>query len=149
MFDISISDAAIQGLDSGENAVYSTIIIGDFYETFYTSLVSWTRERYQSHWQAALARIIAGAERSALIASYVEPKLSKQLMWWPLYREANDVYIQNHLLFFDHLSLPFSADHAWDFVRDRQTINSEGQRISEWCANIDSLHKFLSRIKQT
>ena len=145
VFDISISDEPIPGLDPGEIAVYGTIIIGDFREDFYSSRAIWTRQQYQQHWNAAISRIVAGEKRSALIVSYLEPRLSHSLEWWPLYREADNVYVQNQLLFFDQLSQPFCADRPWDSVRDRQTISSEGQKISKWTTNVDSLCEFLKK----
>ena len=124
------------------------IVIGEFQETFVASLVFWTRDDYDRHWRKALERLISGADRSALITDYVEPPAhpttESHLMWWPLYRDGNAVYVQNHILFFGQLSLPFSPERPWDSVRDRQVVNRDGQKVSEWTTTIDDIKQFLS-----
>jgi hypothetical protein len=145
MFDISLTDASVPELDPGVTAVYGEIKIGDFSETFIASLVFWTRDRYERHWRAAIGKIVDGSERSALITSCVGPIHSSHLLWWPLYREKNSVYIQNQILFYDQLNKPFSAERPWDCVRERQTVNPEGKRVSEWVTHVDSLREFLQR----
>jgi hypothetical protein len=53
------------------------------------------------------------------------------------------VFIQNHILFFDQLQSPFDERNPFSSVRGRQTINEDGNRISEWSIPIDELEKFL------
>lgn len=146
MFDISLTDELIAGLDPGETAVFGIISIGDFVENIYVGLTSWSRGQYEQQWRMAVARIVAGADRSPLIVSYVEPPLANSVMLWPIYRDGETVYIQNRLLFLDQLSEPFSADRPWDFLTDRKTISANGDRISEWTTNVDSLREFLRKI---
>jgi hypothetical protein len=147
MFHISLTDESVHELDPGVTAVYGEIKIGDFSHKFIACLDSWNRDRYERHWRAAIAKIVGGSDRSALITSYVEPIHSSHLMWWPLYREKNSVYFQNHMLFYDQLEEPFSVERPWDSVRERRTVNPEGKRISEWVMHIDSLSEFLQRTK--
>jgi CdiI N-terminal domain len=145
MFDISLTDESVSELEAGVMAVYGQIRVGDFSETFVASLDSWNRDRYERHWKGAIAKIVDGSDRSALITSYVEPIHSTHLMWWPLYREKNSVYLQNPMLFYDQLKKPFSAEAPWDSVRERQTVSPEGKGISEWATDFDSLREFLQR----
>jgi hypothetical protein len=145
MFDISLTSELIGGLDPGETAVYGRITIGDFSEELYVGLASWDREKYEHQWKVAIARIVAGAGRSALIVSYIELLFSHYVMLWPMYRDGETVYIQNRMLFFDQLSKPFSTDRPWDSLQERETISPEGERISEWVTDIDSLRAYLEK----
>ncbi len=149
MFSIITTDERLpESETNGVPVVYGKIVIGDFQETFATSLASWTRSEYDLHWKKALEKLVAGGDRSALLADYVEPPVypysGGYLFWWPLYRDGDAVYVQNHILFFEQLSQPFSADRPWDSVRDRQVVNEDGQKISEWTTTIDEIKHFLS-----
>ena len=143
--DESVSETAAEGVP----AVVGKIVIDDFQETFTASLAFWTRGDYELHWKRALERLIAGGERSALITDYSQPPAhvgsEDFLIWWPLYRDGDTVYIQNHLLFFGQLSRPFSPDRPWDSVRDRRLVNEDGQNISEWATTIEDIKHFLGQ----
>jgi hypothetical protein len=145
MFDIFLTDEVVEELDPGVKAVYGKIQIGDFSETFDTSLISWDRVQYERHWSSAIHRILEGHERSALITSFVEPPLSRHLVWWPMYRDGDTVYFQNQLLFFDQLDQPFSAGHFWDFIGQRHQRSDDSQRISEWVLPIMAVEVYLRR----
>jgi hypothetical protein len=153
MFDISLTDELVTEPVSegatGSEAVYGRIRIGDYQETFITSLSFWNRPQYERHWATALQRIVGGKDRSALITSCVEPPLDVTsddfLVWWPLYRDGDTGYVQNQLLFFKQLSSPFSLDRAWESVRERQVVNVEGSQISEWITNVQNIRDYLNR----
>jgi hypothetical protein len=144
MFEIILTDEIVPETDPGVVALYGKIYVGDFAETFITSLVSWNQKAYERHWASALRRLLEGASKSALITSYVEPGLADHLVWWPLYREGDTVYVQNHMLFYDQLGKPFSSGDPWRSVPQRRTVNPEGQRISEWETDLSSIQKCLS-----
>jgi hypothetical protein len=131
----------------GVPVVCGKIVIGDFQETFAASLRFWTRDDYVRHWRSALEKLISGADRSALITDYVEPpprpSANSYLVWWPLYRYGDTVYVQNHILLFEQLIRPFSAECPWDSVRDRQVVNEDGQNISEWATTVGDIKYFL------
>jgi len=150
MFEIVTTDEPVsEPAAEGVPTVSGKIVIDDFQETFTASLAFWTRNEYELHWKRALERLIAGAERSALITDYVPPpaRVSSEdyLVWWPLYRDGDTIYVQNHLLFFGQLSRPFSPDRPCNSVRDRQVVNEDGQKISEWATTIGDIKQFLSQ----
>jgi CdiI N-terminal domain len=113
-------------------------------ETF-PGVADWDRRLYERHWARALRRLLEGASRSALITSYVEPGLADYLMWWPLYREGDSVYVQNHMLFYAQLAKPFSPEDPWESVPARRNVNAEGLRISEWVTDLASVRECLDR----
>jgi hypothetical protein len=154
MFKICTTDDFVSESSSERGpAVYGKIVIDDFQETFAASLAYWTRDDYALHWTKALARLAAGGDRSALITDYLEPPVRPSsedyLVWWPLYREGDAVYVQNHILFFGKLDRPFSPERPWDSVRSRQIVNGDGQNISEWTTTIQDIKYFLTGCELT
>jgi hypothetical protein len=147
VFDIFLTCQLVEEPDRGFKAVYGQIQIGDFCETFVASLACWDQIQYAQHWASAVSRIMEGQERSALVTSFLEPSLSHHLVWWPMYRDRDVVYIQNQLLFFDQLAQPFSSKHLWDFVGERRQWSDDDQKISEWALPIQSMEAYLLRKK--
>ena len=145
MFKILLTEEIVPETDPGVTAVYGKIEIGQYSETFVCSLVSWDRLRYRRHWWQSLRRLLDGADRSALITSYVQPELANHLVWWPLYRQGKTVHVQNQLLFYNQLPAPFSERNPWSSVGERKILNAEGRTISEWTTDIDSIRTFLER----
>lgn len=150
MFSIITTDERLPESEADVVPVFcGEIVIGNFRETFVGSLVFWSLEEYDFHWRKALERLIAVGDRSALITDYVEPPAypysGGHIIWWPLYRDGDAVYVQNQLLFFAHLSQPFSPERPWDSVRDRRVVNEDGQKISEWVTTAEDIRHFLSR----
>jgi hypothetical protein len=148
MFKIIATDKLVPDSLNGRSAFYGRIVLDGFEETFAASLVSWSRDDYDRHWKKALEHLVAGADRSALITDYVEPPMHPNtedyLVWWPLYRDGDNVYVQNQILFFKQLGKPFLPARPWDSVRDRQLINGDGQSISEWPTTVKDIRQFLS-----
>jgi len=149
MFNIYLTNEVVPDTDPGVTAAYGKIQIGDYIETFTARLTLWRSDQYEQHWRAAIERLLKGADRSALITSYVEPTRVPDnfLMWWPLYREGETVHVQNQLLFFELLKESFSLENPWASVQSRRTVNDEGMKISEWSVAIGDFAEFLMRQK--
>lgn len=143
MFDIHLTTEMVP--ESDGQAVYGRIQVEDFNETFIVSLVSWTRDEYESQWFRACQRLLEGAGESALVSSYVAPSESKFFMWWPLYREGEVVHVRNELVPYSQLETPFSAEAPWASVRKRKILTDEGLEISEWDTSVQSIQDFLAR----
>jgi len=146
MFDIYLTSEVVPESETTAKAVYGKIHIGNYVETFVSSLAVWGREQYRASWTQALQRVADGVGPAALITSYVKPKLPDDfLIWWPLYPVGETVYVRNELLFYRQLRTPFSLDHPWESVRERQVTNAEGIRISEWVTTTQSIRECLER----
>ena len=60
MFEIYLTDEVLP--ESDGDAVYGTIQIEDYKETFVASLVRWTPAHYELHWREACQRLIRDAQ---------------------------------------------------------------------------------------
>jgi hypothetical protein len=121
---------------------YGTIRIGLFEETFHSNLTFWQPQDYTRHWLEACDRVLKTSHASsALITSMEDPDSANFITWWPLYREGQKVYIQNHLLLFDQLKEPFRLENPFVHVPARET-KDEGTKISEWETDLGAIREF-------
>ena len=144
MFDIYLTDEVVP--ESDGHAVYGKIQIEDYSETFVASMVGWTRAQYEQHWREACQRLIRDGKESALISSNEEPSWSEFLVWWPLYRDGDVVYVRNELMIYAQLTEHFSIGNPWASIRKRKIVNDEGLKISEWETTIQSIERYLERV---
>lgn len=113
-------------------AASGLLTLGTAREGFRSSLYQWGVEDYERQWKQALTALLNKKNKAALITSYGSPDVATHLEWWPMYLVGAIVYFQNHLLFYDKLPTRFSMESAFSFLPDRNTVNEEEGRISEW-----------------
>jgi hypothetical protein len=128
--------------DPAAPAARGVLVLGDAREYFLASLYEWSKEYYESQWRHALKTILLGRDKAALITTYGSPENATHLEWWPMYAAEDAVFLQDHLLFYDRLTKPFSVQDAFSFLRDRQTTNEEGKAISEWMVSFSDVKEF-------
>lgn len=145
-FSISFLQNATHNIDICPNHALGEIVIGDFRERFESPLDYWSIKDYQSQWKEALRKTIEGNAKSCLITSLNDPRSSNFYIWWPIYRENESVFIQNHLFFLDEAPEPFDLYNPYKFVKERVTINEDGQKISEWTVSMDEISDFVKQI---
>lgn len=146
MFDIYLTNEVVPELGPDSFAVYGKIIAADMSDTFIASLIIWNAEQYLRQWKGALKRIVAGESKSALVVSYADPSMAEFLIWWPLYREGDAVYLQNQILLFDQLKSPWRPDMLEDYVPDRRATNDGGAMISEWTVQLRDIQGWLDNV---
>jgi hypothetical protein len=123
------------------------IVAGELKEEFVSSLYEWTKEDYVLQWVVSLRRFLDGADRAVLITFYANSKESSNLEWWALYRgESGIVHVQNHLPWFENLDREFSVSDAERFLKDRITVNEDGNRLSEWNVPLSDIESFFSAL---
>jgi hypothetical protein len=119
------------------------ITIGDFEETFESSLNFWSKDKYEAQWHDAIIRITEGEDMSCLITSMYDPLLANFLTWWPLYREGRKIIVQNHLFFLEEAKGHFDPENPYAYVKKYEAINEDGEKISQWVTSIDEIREFL------
>jgi hypothetical protein len=144
-FSIGLIPDPVPDLDPGVIANLGGIQIGSFQERFIASLMYWSAGDYRRHWKQAIERVLHSYDVSCLITSMVDPATATYIFWWPMYRVNENVFIQNHILFFDQLQSPFDERNPFSSVPERQTTNEDGDGISEWSVRINELEEFLTK----
>ncbi len=119
------------------------ITIGRFSERFSSGIGFWKRKDYEAQWTEGVARLLQGYRRSALITDISRPPTANFFVWWPMWREGEVVFVQNHLFLMSRLRGPFHLANPYVHVGRRRTESSEG-RISEWRTTIAELARFAA-----
>lgn len=146
-FSLSFLDEKVsKDWDSSGEMRLGLIVIGDFEEHFEASLSYWSVEDYRRQWKQALERVKTGETKSSLITRMYDPQTANLIVWWPLYREGQQVYIHNSFLLMDALNEPFDPLAPYKHVADRRTIGEDGGRISEWETTITEIEEFLATL---
>lgn len=144
-FDIRFTDETHTDLETGTTSRAGVITVGTFRESFVSLLPFWDERRYERHWHDAVQRLINTDCDSCLISSIADPSVSEILFWWPMYRDGERVYVQNSILLYSALSSPFNPADPFSSVPPRTMINEVGERVSEWCVDLEELRAFLAR----
>lgn len=116
------------------------LAFGEFAEFFESSLLTWSRSDYRRSWREAVAALIEGQDRAALVTLMHDPSTANFIRWWPMYRVAGTVLFQEQLLFLSDLATPFDLDDPFRSVHDRRT---DGE-VSEWSLPHQDLASWLS-----
>lgn len=145
MFAIELqSPREAEAESSGSGEASGRIIIGDFTETFRVPLGFWDESDYRRSWRQAFDVLNASPHStSCLMTSMTDPRNSNFLFCWPMYREGEDVYIQNAIIFLDEIEGAFDPATPWAYIGPRRGIDEDGNRISEWITSTDSLREFF------
>ena len=124
------------------------ITIGDFKEVFLSSVDYWHVTEYQKHWAETVEKILNGeCDKTALIVNMHDPKDANYLNCWPLYREGDTIYIHNQLLFISQIK-EFDIANLPEYVDARQTVNQDGDAISEWATSADELQVWAAELRK-
>ena len=103
--------------------------MGDFEEPFSMNLSYWETEDYLRSWRRAL-RILEESDTavSCLVSSITEPETSNFVFCWPLYRQGDDVFVQNSVIFLEgsgvdaDVEVPFREDAPWLSVQPHSVV---------------------------
>jgi CdiI N-terminal domain len=119
-------------------------MIGDFTETFVVPLGFWGEADYRASWRRAF-EVLEGdpCAVSCLMASMTDPVTSNFLICWPMYREGEDVYVQNAIVLLDEIEGPFDPGAPWGSLGPRRGMDDDGNRISEWATSMGSLREYF------
>lgn len=111
------------------------IKIADFEEDFHSPLAWWSAQDYEYQWREGLKRL-KSYDTSCLITSVYDPKKTRFLMWWLLYKRDDKIYIHNQMLLskiykkqIDEKN--FNIDTCYNFIPP-YSREEDGLKVSEW-----------------
>lgn len=130
------------------NFITGQITIGNFSETFTSSLSYWNKNDYLNQWLNTIKGAIEkNVFTGCLITSMVKPIKKNHIFCWPVYREKNKVYIQNRILFIKDIKGRFDINKISKYVSPHTKVNEDGDKISEWKVSVDDLKIFLKQLE--
>lgn len=124
---------------AGSGPAQAEISIGDHQELAEVPLEYWRRDQYRKQWRDALQGVVSGKLSECLITAMYDPKNANFLMWWPMWRVGDTVYVQNQILFMDKIREGFDENKIERYIPKRMTTTSEGEKISEWSVNVKDI----------
>lgn len=145
MFSIELLETP-EGTDQANEPTEAPgrIVIGDFTESFRVPLGFWRESDYRRSWQQAFEHLEVDRHAvSCLMTSMTDPASSNFLSCWPMYRDGEVVYIQNAIIFLEEIGQDFDPEEPWNHIGPRQSIDEDGNKISEWMTSINSLEQFF------
>ncbi|MDX7998103.1 hypothetical protein FE394_02545 [Xenorhabdus sp. Reich] len=146
MFDIVTRDLAVKHF--GEIALPSSIIIDDFKEEFFLPITYWNTDNYKRSWYDSLKEGLNKKNHAALAVSMYEPSSVNFIFIWIVYFEGEKVFLQNQTLFVeDHPE--FSPYKLNDFIEPRYVENENGDKISEWSTDLNSILEFYNKLEES
>ena len=147
MFSIEFTDEPLDYPydDRGIPAAPGLLVMGETKEGLLANLALWSKKDYELHWRGELRSIVEGGSKAALITSYHDPLYSSNIEIWPVYRDGELVRIQNHLPWYDSFPPDFKVSELNIYMGDREEIDDEGHRLSEWSVTIQDIREFLER----
>jgi hypothetical protein len=107
------------------------IWINDLKETFESSIVFWSPEKYYKQWQEGLERCLMN-KTSCLFTNMLNPQNANFLRLWALYPLNKKVFLQEQIYFLDSLPFLFNLERPYQLIKQFETINEEGDEISTW-----------------
>jgi len=106
----------------------------------------WRIADYERQWREGIARLVNGAESSALMSAFSGPGDASHSMW-ALWREATSVYIQPLCVLAAPLDDPFDPRAPYEHVGARVPVTENDLPMDEWRVELDQLMAFGLRIR--
>jgi CdiI N-terminal domain len=124
------------------------IEIGDFRENILIPISFWPIQKYVSQWKEAIDSISDGTtgKKSALITQIYDPEDAEYVNCWPIYRDGETVFVQNRLLFKKDLDEGFNPENIERYIDKRESIDEDGNEISEWKTTISELQQWQKEL---
>jgi hypothetical protein len=148
MFSISLGEE--EPGEEGERHFIGEITLGKFHERFHACSCYWRKPEYEAHWFEAAERLMSGkGASSAFITSMDDPGKCDHIVWWPAWREEDNVVFRNQLVFLDELKSPFDPKASFAHLPPRR-YPDEDEKPSEWTVSLQDVREFhaaLSRRK--
>jgi hypothetical protein len=119
------------------------IVLGEFRELFISSLSFWTKAQYEDQWITGLNRLVQNVSPSALITTMYDPTVANFIFWWPMYRQDDKVLVHNQMLLLMHHRELLNPDNPYTFIYEYESVDEEGQKVSEWEISIEDISTFL------
>ncbi len=118
------------------------LVVGNFSERFEMLFEDWSARDYEKQWLAALTAVLSTAPRAALVASAPRVQTANYVMLWPVYREQDVIYVQQQVLLLENIRSEFSYEHVDRFIDERETIDENGDLVSEWKTSVQAVQEF-------
>lgn len=121
------------------------IQLDEHVEHFPLDLSYWNAEAYVKQWRDSLKALVTENHSVALLITSVEPPAEAgRCTAFVLYKEGDSVFVQQHLLAYRDSRSSINWRRLLASVGRRETIDEDGNRISEWNTEMEDIRAFLA-----
>lgn len=106
---------------------------------FLVDLNHWQIADYERQWRGATKRLLHGGASTALMIAYRGPGEATHLMWG-LWRDGNQVYVQQHSVLAGELDTPFDPHSPYGHLGQRIPASTHGLPIPEWRVDLVAVY---------
>jgi len=139
-FSMKLFEEILERFD--ESGLYGEIEIDGYKEGFFSPVRFWSRMDYLKSWKKSLDQGLQNRGHAALATSMYDPNSCNFIFCWVIYIEGERAYLQNKILFLDELSVPFVPDDINTHISEREEIDEDGMKISQWSVDVSSIVEF-------
>ncbi|MBF7145021.1 MULTISPECIES: hypothetical protein [Pseudomonas] len=144
MFNFELSDSV--ELFYGEKCYEGKVYLPGLQEKFYAPKGYWSRKDYIDQWKSSYLRGVDQGGNSVLVTSMRDPQQANFFSVWVLYCSGETVFVQNSIIFMDAIRSGFNIDSVSDYAGDRETIDEDGNHISEWEVKIIDVKSYFDKL---
>jgi hypothetical protein len=141
-FDIRFFDP-----EPRDGVLVGELTVGEFSETFQADSSFWSAEEYRQSWRRTVDRLVNDHDTACLITSLPDPATANFIETWPLYRDHEQVRVQNRIVFGDELDEAFDPDQPWRYVDPYSSVTEDDEPASEWVTTMASFIEYLDRTR--
>jgi hypothetical protein len=114
---VTASRVDAQGVSYAEGELTA----GEHSERFRSDLSVWRKADYEKQWKQGVARLLSGAQSSALVTSFSGAGADGSVELLPLSRHGGTVLVGERAVLAEGLPEPFEVSAVYDVVAERET----------------------------
>ena len=145
MFGIFFKDKSVSINNGNGMYILASISLGEYVEELHIPIDYWGIEEYKKSWATSIVDGIEKKKHSVLITSMHEPESLNFISTWVIYYDGELSYVQNKIIFVDDF-LEFDTSKINEYVNEREVLNEDGFKISEWIVKTKDVIDFYNDI---
>ena len=145
MFGIFFKDKGVSINNENGMHVLASISLGEYVEELHIPIDYWDIEEYKKSWATSIADGIEKKKHSVFITSMHEPESLNFISAWIIYYDGEISYVQNKIIFVDDFP-EFDTSKINEYVNEREVLNEDGFKISEWIVKTKDVIDFYNDI---
>lgn len=146
MFGIFFKDRNSPFDNGNGEKLLASIKLGEYIEDLHIPIDFWGANDYEHSWKMSLDKGIHSSTHSALITSMHNPEYLNFIFLWVIFYEGEHSFVQNRILFVEDIP-DFDVSKINEYIGERETINEDGFKISEWVVKKDDVIDFYENLK--
>lgn len=144
MFDLRLNENGV--LHDDGNRCFGIITVGDFSDTFSSSLEYWKREDYNRSWITSV-KTLFNTNFTVFFSDVGDPNRSSHFFGYAAFTLDEVVYFQHMIFLRDQYDFWQIIDQKYSKRPSLILVNEDGNRISTWACPVESIVEYFQRVR--